>query len=323
MRQAPLLTKPFWTSRCIDLAGTSFRFSVERPEQRDAVIVETASFADGADSEPVEVEWRAAPLDLSTVQFIRGESTRQVALHPIGLAVDRAPLTAICDGNEVKIGGTDPDPDSLLEAFGSVFTVGLTYALAQRHVFPLHGAAIAREGDALLLLGKPGQGKSSAVWGAFQAGFDLLGDDTVFVRPGQAGPQISGMRKPVAVPAEVLDQLPRGANQNRIHGGSRNRWEIPPDMIAPDWHRLRGVLTPVHGSAAEGALTPRTRTDLLGLAVGAYYASAHESQLAPWFPHAAAVCRLPAWDLHHSPQVDRRLEAAAHWLGIALDEATT
>jgi len=26
-----------------------------------------------------------------------------------------------------------------------------------------------------------------------------------------------------------------------------------------------------------------------------------EIQLGPWFPHAAAVSRLPAWDLHHKP----------------------
>ncbi|RYI83621.1 MAG: aldolase, partial [Acetobacteraceae bacterium] len=46
----------------------------------------------------------------------------------------------------------------------------------------LHASSIAREGDAILLLGPPGSGKSDLVLRLLQSGWSLVADDQVALR---------------------------------------------------------------------------------------------------------------------------------------------
>jgi hypothetical protein len=272
----------------------------------------------------VVATWRESPLEVSDVEFDGEDGHRQFARAGDRLLVRHRRLVASVGDDGIAIGGTGSAPEELLDDFQTVFASALTYWLALRQHFPIHCAAVGRDGAALLLLGRPGNGKSSAVWGAHHAGMDLIADDTAFVRRGVGGYEIMGMRKPVAIPRDVLGDIPEGASQDYLNGGgSRDRWALPPDMLAPGWHRLVGIVTPEHGQDPEGALTPRDRATLLRLVIGTYYAADDESQLKAWFPHAAALTRLPAWDLHHSPDPANRLEVAARWIAAAFDEATS
>jgi hypothetical protein len=62
---------------------------------------------------------------------------------------------------------------------------GLTLAARAQQLVPLHAACIARRGHGILLLGDSGAGKSTLCLAAGLEGFELLSEDSVFVRPNR------------------------------------------------------------------------------------------------------------------------------------------
>jgi hypothetical protein len=62
---------------------------------------------------------------------------------------------------------------------------GLTLAARAQQLIPLHAACIARRSQGILLLGDSGAGKSTLCLAAGLEGFELLSEDSVFVRPNQ------------------------------------------------------------------------------------------------------------------------------------------
>jgi hypothetical protein len=61
------------------------------------------------------------------------------------------------------------------------------YLLAARvqRLVPLHAACVGRDGEGVLLIGRSGAGKSTLVLQCVLAGFDLLAEDSVLVRPSR------------------------------------------------------------------------------------------------------------------------------------------
>ncbi|MEP6491287.1 MAG: hypothetical protein ABJF01_01325 [bacterium] len=84
----------------------------------------------------------------------------------------------------------------------------ITFALLShfdRH--PIHAAAVARDGRAVLLAGPSGAGKSTLTYLAHQAGIDVLGDDHVWV---QLAPDVRvwGGSRRVRLTADMASQFP-------------------------------------------------------------------------------------------------------------------
>lgn len=319
------MASTYWTRPSFDFGGFSIEVSVEQDAQRQAVVTESEGFLPGNGAVDLRVHWRSAPLDLSSTSFSGEFGKRQYGPWPDGIAIQHRAVAAIATAEEIQLGGTDDDPAALADDYGTVFGAAITYWLAHRGRFPIHAAAVGQGDDALLLLGRPGAGKSTAAWGAHRAGCEFLADDTAFIRRTEAGSlEVSGLHKRVAIPGELLPTIPEGASQDMFTGeggGSRDRWALLPEMLTPGWRRVVGVVTPTHGTAPEGELVETGRMDLMRLAVGVYYAADSQDQLSAWLPHAGMIARLPAWELRHTPEVDRRLEVAAQWIGVAFDRA--
>lgn len=313
-------SSPLWESRVLDLAGFGVQVLTEDARQRTAVEADTRTYATFDGPPSLLISWRNTPLDFRGQQFVGEDGHLQIASSPQVLAARHGVLGAIATEHRVDLGGIGNDPEALLDDFQSVFGATFTYWLAQRGRFAIHGAAIGCHGRALLVLGRPGAGKSSAAWGAHQAGMELLGDDTLFVRKAADRYEVCGMRKVVALPGEILDHIPDDASQTPLNGGgSRDRWALQPEMQRTDWHPVVGVISAAHGEDPDGALVPAEGIALIRTMIGAYYSATDETQLRAWFPHAAALARLPAWELHHTPLVDRRLAVAARLIEQAFD----
>ena len=91
-----------------------------------------------------------------------------------------------------------------------------------RHV--LHAAAVEREGQAVVVLGGSGAGKSTFAYAAAHAGWGIVTDDLCIVEAGD-GVYVTGFPKPVNVPSDVLAATPVDAA--RLAGDARDRWALP------------------------------------------------------------------------------------------------
>ena len=115
----------------------------------------------------------------------------------------------------------------------------------------VHGSCAAREGDAVLVIGPPGSGKSDLVLRLLGRGFDLIADDQVDV--------IDGMASPPAVLAGLLEV--RGLGIQRLSHAAPARLTLvidlgitPERLPAPATHAVFGV--PVIGLDAMAASAP-------------------------------------------------------------------
>ena len=142
--------------------------------------------------------------------------------EPDGIVVSAPPglvMTVVDNRAHVHL----PDLAALPFFEGCVY-LPLTWLLARSGRFVLHGAAIVRDGRALLLLGHSGAGKSTLAVSALEAGWQALADDVVIVHPDGDGLCIHGIHRVPAVPTEIGGQL---AGSARRLEDPRNRAALP------------------------------------------------------------------------------------------------
>ena len=108
----------------------------------------------------------------------------------------------------------------------------------------MHGSCVARDGDAILLVGAPGSGKSDLVLRLLARGFDLIADDQVDIADGFAScpAELAGLleargigivRLPYRPRARVALVLDLGRTADRIPSSARHpRLDVP--VIAID-----------------------------------------------------------------------------------------
>jgi hypothetical protein len=101
------------------------------------------------------------------------------------------------------------------DCFRYALLEGLAFGLLTRlDRYPLHAAAVIRDGTAYLLAGRSGVGKSTLTYAAVSRGFGLMSDDLVFVQ-GRPGLRLWGHPAPL--------RLPRDARRHfRLPGGLRS-----------------------------------------------------------------------------------------------------
>jgi hypothetical protein len=238
-------------------------------------------------------------LTVEDIRLWQDGSTLRV-LHASG-------ASAVVSGDEAWIGGGGADIDG---PFHRMLLVVVAQLLAHRDRFVLHAAALVPRRDAVLVLGDTGQGKSTTALAGLHAGWPVLGDDMVVLRPGADGPEVAGVARPGALPSDVGGDI----DGPLIVGDPRGRRIIAPSVFTRGWFPAGVVVRTAHGDAPEGArcaLDPRA----------ALYAlmSAFPSALTPAFmrrylPIAAALSRGPTFDLLLGSDPTRRLADAARLL---------
>lgn len=187
---------------------------------------------------------------------------------------------------------------------------GMAWCLARPDRLLLHCAAIARGGRALLLLGRSGAGKSTAVLAALRAGFEVLADDLIVVRDNDQL-TVTGVSRYVVAPLEMIDaaglagEVLRDATSDR-----RRRGYLSRSLLSSARPPLHGTVLIDHdngrGSLAEMEPGERAAAMVHGFAIPAF-APVVRSHLAMM----ARISALPMWKLSHASRDSDRLEHAA------------
>jgi hypothetical protein len=204
----------------------------------------------------------------------------------------------------------DLDDALLLEGCGYL---PLGWMLAGHRRFMVHGAAVERDGTALLLLGNSGAGKSTLAAAALDAGWRALSDDLTILEPTGAGSLLHGVHKAPAIPAEIGGQLVERATHL---GDPRERVGLAPDVLTQGGHRIGGVLLIVHADSPSGSLRALRGHEVLPLLMQSFAGSVEPARRAAFFSTATQVCRLPLWELGHSTDPAVRRARAAHHLDV-------
>jgi len=122
------------------------------------------------------------------------------------------------------------DPRVVREVVGAVSL----YLVTRRDREPVHGAAVARGGSALVLAGPSGSGKSTLAYAAWRAGLDVLADDAVYVQL-EPRPQVWALPGPVHLEPAALRWFPELAGRplvRRPDGRAKLAVELGPASAA-------------------------------------------------------------------------------------------
>jgi len=149
-----------------------------------------------------------------------------------------------------------------------VLTLTLIELLKRHSLFALHAAAAARQDDAVLFVGHSGSGKSTSALALLLDGWQLLGDDMIFLRGGARALEALGFPDEIDATVETVRLLPQLAPIERwpvLPGYTKH--QLPPAALRPDAVALsatpRLVLVPRVSERTHPALEPLTPDELL------------------------------------------------------------
>ena len=114
--------------------------------------------------------------------------------------------------------------------------VVLSLGLLLRHQgwFPLHAAALAREGRGVLLPGRSGQGKTTIALSLLRHGWAALSDDTVLLRAAGNGVRAHAFRRPLCVEPGAATCFPELDGPGWPASLSdASKWQVDVDRLYP------------------------------------------------------------------------------------------
>jgi hypothetical protein len=273
----------------IDLLGLAIRLSAQELKSASALasLLRGARVLEG----PAQVEIRACAHALavpSTVAMNRGSEFEMWRPDPGELVLrHQSGLTARVGDNALDVGG---DAASYAANFRRVFFTSLSFLAARHGRHVLHGAAIARDGHAILVLGGSGAGKSTLALCALRGGWDVMSDDLVGLRRVNRGLIVAGVPRPFAVPAELLDG---GIETREMGGDHRQRRELPPHVISHGWYPIAGSLAVDHADTAGGVIERFDAHARLHLLLGSWTPRESDDEIRRLLPVAAEIARKP------------------------------
>jgi hypothetical protein len=223
---------------------------------------------------------------------------------------DDEPAGARATPDAVWIGGPSHDLDRV---FRQLFHFSVTHLLAHHHRYVLHAAGlVTTEGNAYVVVGATGQGKSTLALAAVASGWGLLADDLVVIRRCERGLEASGIARSVAVPGDLGDVLPVSAPP--IPGDERGRRDLGFECLTKGWFPVAGVIVVGHSASTDGDLEPLAGEPTLYRVLGAFSSATDPRLLTQFFPIAAAMSRLPSLSLGHGVDAATRLATACRFL---------
>jgi glycosyltransferase involved in cell wall biosynthesis len=199
-------------------------------------------------------------------------------------------------------------------AFHHVAPFMLSSLLAPHGRFLLHAGAIQIAGQAVLVLGGSGVGKSTLILGALQNGWNVLSDDLVMIRSGSGGPVVSGIPQGLVVPTEVITG---GAPARPRSTDHRGRQQLPFEAWDRGWHPIRGIVIVAHGNAEHTEIEPVDTSWLLGVLTYSMLCR-QPIRVREYTRHAISLCRLPACRLLHSQAPENRAQSAIETMATHL-----
>lgn len=148
---------------------------------------------------------------------------------------DRVRLVCNPARGRVQVSTVRPRPTDLWLLSHPLLTLPLMESAKRQGLFCLHAAGVALDGKCLLLPADSGSGKSTLALALAQRGWDLLGDDLVFLQTKQ------GRLRALAFP-EAIDLTDDAAH---LFPELRNLWNGP---LLPGWPKRQLSPTACFGS---------------------------------------------------------------------------
>ncbi len=119
------------------------------------------------------------------------------------------------DGTQIQV---DPDPDIEDRVLRlSLFGPALALLLMQRGYLVLHGGAVAFSGNAVVLLGPAGMGKSTLTAELCKLGGELLTDDVVTIDTAENPPKVLPGVPLLKLWPDAVDEAPEGVWTKVLH----------------------------------------------------------------------------------------------------------
>jgi hypothetical protein len=223
--------------------------------------------------------------------------------------LDDVPAGARATPDGAWIGGHSENLDHVWQ---QLFHFTVTHVLAHHDRYVLHAAGlVAENGNAYVVLGASGQGKSTLALAAVAAGWRLLGDDLVVIRPGVVGPEASGIARRVALPGDlgtVLGVAPP------IVGDHRRRWELSVDVLSRGWFPVAGIIDVGHSRSLDGELQALCGEGAMYRVLGSFSSVTDPLLVAKFFPIAGSLCQLQRCRVRHGVDAATRLAVARRLL---------
>jgi hypothetical protein len=118
---------------------------------------------------------------------------------------------------------------------------------AGRGIMPIHAAAVARDGRALLLVGAGGRGKTTTALTLATRGWQLIADDVCFLEHTPAGPVVHGLYGTAVLTLPMAERLGAAAWEGlgRTHVG-KVAFRLPPDLPVARSAALHAVVAVAH-----------------------------------------------------------------------------
>ena len=217
----------------------------------------------------------------------------------------------------VTIGGP-AETDDDLAALDILCQSMVAVAFAGPRRVVVHGAAVGRGDEVVLVVGRSGAGKSTTAAAALIAGWELLSDDLVVVDLDP--PRLTGIRRAPMFPDGLLSGSRFEQSARVVADDPRRRARLPAEVLTAETRPLAGIVVVDHGTG-EGGLEVLEPGNLEVIS-GAFAVRPYAPFMRRQFGALVEVVGLPTFRLRHAEAEDRRLELAAVRLGEALDIAT-
>lgn len=115
-----------------------------------------------------------------------------------------------------------------------LITLSLVILLRHRGWYPLHTAAVARDGRGVLLVAQSDSGKSTATFNLVRRGWNYLSDDTVLLRLADEHARAYSFRRNFCVDPEAARHFPELRDQAWSSSLSdAQKWQVDVDRLYP------------------------------------------------------------------------------------------
>lgn len=281
--------------RVVEIAGIPTALHTSDRARTDAVDAVCSELRATGSAPVFEIDFTSRPAPVPPGPWPHTDGDVRARWHDGDCFLAHRGITAHVGATTARIGG---DGD-LARAFRQLFPYAIAHLLAGHDCFVLHGGAVRRGDSALLVLGGTGSGKSTVVVSALGAGWAALGDDLVAVRLGAAGPEVTGIAKPLHAPDDIARSLrfdPR-VRLRPLPGDARRRHRVVAGLTDPSWYRVDATVVASHGARPGSVLERLTTAETATWLLHSFLARHEPTRLRDYLTVAAELTRRGGYNL--------------------------